>query len=133
MQGGEVRNPNKVLFPELSYKIVEVLFDVHNELGGKYQEKYYQRAVAMAFDRNNVKYKKELVVDLKFQDEKIGKYFLDFLVEDKIIVELKTVMRFSHDDIRQVLGYLKANNLKLGILVNFRGERLAYKRIINSF
>jgi len=130
--GGEIRKPDKVLFPELSYKIVKVLFDMHNELGGRYQEKYYQRAVALAFDKKSIKYKKELAVDLKFQGETIGRYLLDFLIDDKIIVELKTVVRFCHDDIRQVLGYLKANNLKLGILVNFRGEELIYKRIINS-
>lgn len=111
---------------------MKVLFEVHSELGGRYQEKYYQRAVAIGFDKNKIKYTKELAVNLKFQNQTIGKYFLDFLVENKIIVELKTVTKFSHDDVRQVLAYLKAENLRLGILVNFRGDRLIYKRIINK-
>ena len=128
---GGAEELKKIVYAELSYKIVRILFDVYNELGGRYQEKYYQRAVAIGFDKNIIKYNKELTVNLTFQNQTIGKYFLDFLVEGKIIVELKTVARFSHDDVRQVLAYLKAKNLRLGILVNFRGNKLEYKRIVN--
>ncbi|MCK9401640.1 MAG: GxxExxY protein [Bacteroidales bacterium] len=131
-QGEETKSSKKIVYAELSYRIVKILFDVYNELGGRYQEKYYQRAVAIGFDKNKIRYNKELSVNLTFQNQTIGKYFLDFLVEGKIIVELKTVMRFSYDDVRQVLAYLKAKNLRLGILVNFRGNKLEYKRIINS-
>lgn len=130
-EGGEVVDSKNIVYAELSYRIVKVLFDVYNELGGRYQEKYYQRAVAIGFDKSKIKHNKELAVNLTFQNQTIGKYFLDFLVEGKIVVELKTVVRFSHDDVRQVLAYLKAKNLRLGILVNFRGNKLEYKRIVN--
>jgi GxxExxY protein len=109
-----------------------VLFDVHKNLGSRYQEKYYQRAVAMSFDNMGLKYKKELPVNLSYNSKIIGKYILDFLVEDKIIVELKTVVRISREDIKQVLGYLKVKKLELGIIANFRAEHLIFKRIINS-
>ncbi|KKR59777.1 MAG: hypothetical protein UT99_C0024G0001, partial [Candidatus Curtissbacteria bacterium GW2011_GWA2_40_31] len=62
----------------------------------------------------------------------IGKYFLDFLIEDKVILELKATPRFNREDFRQVSAYLKAKDLKLGILANFRGDKLVYKRILNS-
>lgn len=122
---------NKIIYPELSYKILGILFKTHTELGGEYQEKYYQRAVALAFDQENIKYKREVNADLKYNNKIIGKYILDFLVENKIILELKT-HQFNQANIRQVLAYLKAEKLKLGILVNFRDKSLTYKRIINS-
>ena len=128
-------NPNKgvkIVQKELSYKIVGLLFSVHNQLGKRYQEKYYQRAVKEALKENNLKFQKELSVDLKFNDKKIGKYLLDFLIEDVIILEIKTVPFFRPKDFKQLLAYLIANNIELGILANFRTEKLTYKRILNS-
>lgn len=121
-----------LIYPELSYTIVGILFKVHTELGGKYQEKYYQRAVEVALNEANISFKKELEVELEFNSAKIGKYFLDFLIEGKIILELKATPRFNRQDFRQVSAYLKAKGLKLGILANFRGPKLVYKRILNS-
>lgn len=109
-----------------------VLFKVHSELGSQYQERYYQRAVALGFDEEKLQYQREIKVDLSFGGQTIGKYILDFLVENKIIVELKTVDYFSQADFKQILAYLKAKNLKLGILANFRTKSLSYKRILNS-
>jgi len=71
-------------------------------------------------------------IDLIIDKEKIGKYFLDFLIEDKLILELKAKPSFTKNDYRQVLAYLTAANLKLGILANFYAESLEYKRILNS-
>ena len=125
-------NKQKLVYPELSYKLLGVCFDVHTELGGKYQEKYYQRAVEIRLQELNIPYKKELVVDLEFSGKKIGKYFLDFVIDGKIVLELKAAPGFLRSDFRQVSAYLKAKNLKLGILINFRGAKLTYKRILNS-
>ena len=122
----------KIVQKELSYKIMGILFDVHNQLGNRYQEKYYQRAVEEGLRGNNLKFQKEIAVDLKFNDKKIGKYFLDFLVENVIILEIKAVPRLRSKDFTQVLAYLVSNNIELGILANFRPERLSYRRILNS-
>jgi len=127
----KIKNQSKIIYAELSYIIMNALFEVHRELGNRYKEKYYQRAVALAFDQRQLRYIMELAVNLIFKNKIIGKYILDFLVEDKIIVELKTVTNFSYDDVRQVLAYLKAKKLRLGILVNFRSKSLIYKRIVN--
>ncbi len=124
---------SKVIFPELSYKIVGLLFEIHTELGNRYQEKYYQRALEVKLKKNEIPYVKEIPVGLEIDGEKIGKYFLDFLIDDKIIVEFKVKPAFSRNDFQQVLAYLKATDLKLGILVNFYGNSLEYKRILNSY
>ena len=108
------------------------MFSVHNQLGNRYQEKYYQRAIEEALRENNLKFQKELSVDLKFNNKKIGKYLLDFLIEDVIILEIKTVPFLRPRDFKQVLAYLVANNIELGILVNFRTDKLTYKRVLNS-
>lgn len=68
-------NRGNLIYPELSYKIIGILFDVYNELGGGYQEKYYQRALAKKFKKENLRFKEQIIVPLKFEKEKIGQYF----------------------------------------------------------
>ena len=121
----------KLVYPELSYKLIGILFEVHTELGNRYQEKYYQRAIEVKLKRNKIFYKKEISVDLIIDEERIGKYFLDFLIDDKIILELKAKPRFTKNDYNQVKAYLEAFKLELGLLVNFFGDSLEYKRVLN--
>lgn len=121
-----------IILPELSYVIMGVLFDVHNELGPTLLEKYYQRAIGKAFDGLGLMYKKEAPVNLSYKNEPIGKYFLDFIVEGKIILETKAQVAYNPKFFKQTLAYLKETGLPLAILVNFRRPRLEYKRIINS-
>jgi GxxExxY protein len=122
----------QLVYPELSYKIVGVLFQVHTRLGGEFEEKYYQRAVERLFLKDKIPYRRELAADINFEGERIGKYFLDFLIDNKIVLELKAVPKLLPVHFRQVKSYLIAKNLRLGILANFRGELLVYKRILNS-
>ena len=123
----------QAIYSELSYQIVGILFEVYNELGYGYQEKYYQRALAKLLDRYNVKFKKELSYPLSIANQSIGRYQLDFLIENKIVLELKVANKFYPRHIKQVLGYLKANKLKLGILAIFTKDDLQYKRIPNLY
>jgi GxxExxY protein len=85
---------------ELSYKIVGVLFYVYNNLGGGYQEKYYQRAIAKQLKNEGIKFKEQIYVPLSFKEESIGKYFLDFLIEDKVVLEIKAANKFYTRDIK---------------------------------
>ncbi|MBI3638476.1 GxxExxY protein [Candidatus Wolfebacteria bacterium] len=117
---------------ELSYKIIGILFDVYNNLGGGYQEKYYQRAIAKELKNRNIKFKEQVFVPLKFKEDSIGRYFLDFIIEDRIILEIKVGNKFYNRDIKQVLGYLKAANIPLGILVNLNRNNLQFKRILKG-
>jgi GxxExxY protein len=123
----------ELIEPELSYKIMGILFSVHNELGSTLLEKYYQRAMEKEFKLQNIKYSKELSVDLLYKDQVIGKYILDFIIEDKIILETKAQKSYDPKFFKQVLAYLKQTNLPLAILANFRRPRLEYKRIVNPY
>lgn len=120
-----------LLYPELSYKIIGILFEVSNKIGSGCLEKYYQRATVASFKETGLKFQEQVYVPFIFKDVKIGKCFLDFLVEDKIVLELKTGDRFSRQDIEQIYSYLKINNLKLGLLVNFTSRGIKFKRILN--
>lgn len=120
-----------LVYPDLSYAIMGLLFETHTRLGGGFEEKYYQRAVEKLLQKNGLKYDKELLVNISFDNNKIGRYFLDFLIDDKIVLELKTVPILLPIHFRQVRSYLKIKNLELGILANFRGNKLTYKRILN--
>src|SRR3989344_4317588 len=118
-----------LIHPELSYKVIGVLFDVFNELGYQYQEKYYQRAVSKSFSDLNIAFREQVVEPLVFKGQSIGRYIIDFLIEDKVVLEIKRGDGFSPQDIRQVLGYLKKTGVKLGILARFSSNGLKFKRI----
>ncbi len=120
-----------LVYPELSYEIVGCAFEVFDELGPGHSEKSYQRALAIALRAKNLQFKEQVYYKLKFRDEIVGRSYLDFLVEDKIILELKKDVNFSKTHIEQVLNYIKLSKLKLGILLNFTKEGVKFKRIVN--
>ena len=121
----------KGIYKELSYLLVGILFDIYNELGYGYQEKHYERAIGKELARRKVPYKCQLCCRLKLRGEEIGKYYFDFLVDDKIVLEIKRGNYFSRKNISQVKGYLKAMNLQLGILANFTESGIEFMRILN--
>jgi GxxExxY protein len=122
----------KLVHKELSYIIVGILFKVYNELGGGYQEKYYQRAVALELKRHNISFREQVPIDLIYKENKIGKYYLDFVIENKIVLEIKVTPRFYSRDIKQILAYLKRTGLMLGILASFSKGELKFKRILKG-
>ncbi len=120
-----------LVYPELCFKIVGVLFEVYNELGYGHSEKVYQKAVAIALKNAGLKFTEQKYYPLMFQGEKIGSGFFDFIVEEIIVLELKKGDRFVKAHIDQVNEYLVSNKLKLGILAYFAPRNLHYKRIVN--
>jgi len=121
----------KVVYPELSYKIVGILFDVWREIGYSHKEKYIQSAIESALKNNDILFERELKSDLKFKDAKIGIYFLDFLIDNKIVLEIKKRDYFSKNDIEQVYNYLKTTGLQLGIIAHFTRDGVKFKRVLN--
>jgi len=117
---------DKVVYPDLSYKIVGVLFEVFNELGYSYREIYYQKAIAKLLKKLNVEFQEQVFIPLLFQGEKIGRAVCDFLIDDKIILEVKRGDQFSIQDIKQLYTYLRARKLKLGILARFSSKGLKF-------
>ncbi|MBI2103387.1 GxxExxY protein [Candidatus Woesebacteria bacterium] len=123
---------SKIIYKELSYKVVGLLFEVYNQLGSDFQEKYYQRALSKLLQKETIPFDKEFPVDIVVEGEKIGKNFIDFVISGKIAVDLKKGNRFRMGDIKQMLTYLRSSKLKLGIIAYFGSKGVRVKRIINS-
>ncbi len=120
--------------PELSGSVIKTLFEVYNELGFGYQEKYYYRAIKQKLLALGYKVSEQLLTKIIVSGAVIGRYFLDFLISDGknfIVLELKVAEDVYPKHIHQVLGYLKANNLKLGIIGIFSTHGVIVKRVIN--
>lgn len=112
----------ELIYGDESYAIVGAAIKVYNSLGFGYQEKYYYRGFKNTLVDLGFKVDEQLFTPLIFEGKSIGRYYLDFLVEKgdaKIVIELKVANQIYPQHIRQVYGYLKANNIKLGILIVF--------------
>ncbi|MFA6427609.1 MAG: GxxExxY protein [Candidatus Magasanikbacteria bacterium] len=132
-QGGKqyTLRRNDLIYPELSFKISGVLFNVFKQLGGGHEEKYYEKAVSIGFTKGQIKFNRQYYVPLTYEGEHIGKYYLDFLVEGKIILELKRGKYLNARLIDQVTKYLETLKLQLAIIACFTSNGVIIKRIIN--
>jgi GxxExxY protein len=120
-----------IIHPELSYQLVGVLYNVHKAMGHGFLEKYYQKAIAAELKKNNISFREQVKVDLIIAGEFITSGFTDFIIDDKIILEIKQGNTFLKTNIDQLHSYLKMSKLELGILANFTSRGLIYKRILN--
>ena len=121
-----------LVFPELSYTVMGILFDIYHTLGGGFQEKYYQKAISRQLERLKMPYLEQVQTDLEIDGYNLGRYYLDFIVDHKIVLEIKAKLYFTQKDIRQVLAYLKKSGLQLGILASFTHAGVKYKRILRG-
>ena len=121
----------ELIYPEWCYKLVGILFDVHSKVGGGHREIFIQKAIEESLKANKISYKRELICPLVYRGKSIGKNVLDFLIDDKIVLEIKKGERFNKSDIEQVFEYLKTSNLKLGILATFTRQKVRFRRIVN--
>ena len=119
-----------IIHKELSYKIIELALEVHNELGCGFLEKVYENALMILLDREGIPARQQAPADVYFQNKVVGQYFADILVDNKIILELKTVEAISDVHKAQVLNYLRATGIKLGLILNFAKPRFEYKRLV---
>lgn len=120
-----------LIYPELSYQVVGILFDVYNQLGHGQAEKVYQRAIAVGLKGFGLKFREQVYTPLIYGNQRIASSYLDFIIEGKIVLEIKKGDRFAKSHIDQVYRYLTDNELKLGILAYFAPRNLHFKRIIN--
>lgn len=116
----------------LTYKIIGFGYDIYNRIRYGHKEKIYQAAFEELLKKNHVKYQKELYCPIKFETKIIGKYYLDFLINDKLIVEMKVAEDFYPKHFKQVINYLKAKNLELALIILITKHQIKIKRIINS-
>lgn len=113
----------KLIYPELSYLLTGICFDVQNELGRFSREKQYGDMLEAKFQDKHIVYLRE------YRVAELGN-IADFIVDDKILIELKAKRFILKEDYYQVQRYLKSLNLKLGLIINFRDRFLKPKRII---
>jgi len=123
-------NENEILYKDLSYKIVGLAMRVHSKLGYGFLEKVYENALMVLFRREGIEAKQQAPITVYFEEEVVGNYYADILVEDKVILEIKSVENIIDAHIAQTLNYLKATGLRLAIILNFSKEKLKYKRIV---
>ena len=120
---------------DLSYKIIGLAIDVHKELGPGLLESAYQECLYYEIKNAGLNVKKELSLPIIYKDVKLDHgYRIDLLIEDKIVLELKTVEKFTDVHFAQILTYLKLGNYPLGLLINFDSKILknSIKRFINN-
>jgi GxxExxY protein len=122
---------NDLVEPDLSYKIVGILYDVYNGLGFGHREIVYGRAIAKALRGAGIKFAEQVPADIIFEKEIVGKHFFDFLIENKIILEIKRGDRFLKNNFNQVISYLQTSHLPLAILANFTSNGVSFRRVLN--
>lgn len=123
----------EIIYKEESYRIIGSCLAVFNKLGSGFLESVYQEALEIQFKQDKIPFEKEKRLHIKFDDVQLDKFFkADYVCFESIIVELKATPFIHKNDLAQVLNYLRATGMRLGILVNFGEKSLTYKRILNA-
>ena len=122
----------KLKHRDLTGKIIGCAFEVHKFLGNGFQEVIYQRALAYEFWKAGLEYQREIEQQIFYKnyEKPIGTRRADFVVERKILVELKAVIKMEEVHLAQALNYLKAYRLEIGLLINFGAKSMEFKRLI---
>jgi len=122
----------KLLNDDATYKIIGCAMRVHSKLGCGFQERIHQKALAMEMKKVDLKYHREMEMDLVYDGMKIGTRRVDFFVEDRIMLEFKAVIKLEDVHLSQAINYCEASSLPVGLLINFGSKSLEYKRVINT-
>lgn len=116
---------------EETFKIIGACMEVHKILGKGHSEIIYGDALEYEFRRNNIPFEREKKFNIKYKEIVLPHhYFSDFVIFEKVILEIKAIQELSNSEIKQTLNYLAASKNKIGLLVNFGEDSLKYKRII---
>ena len=114
-------------YEELTGEIIEVFNKVYRVLGYGFLESVYVKAMCFEFEDRGISFVNEFAVDVIYEGRVAGKYVADFVVDDKVVVEIKAIREVSDADSRQLLNYLRCTDKEIGLLLNF-GERAQVKR-----
>ena len=120
-----------LLYEDETQEIISAFYEVYNNLGGGFLENVYQDALSIEFKSRNIPFEKESKMNIYYKNQLLDRYyFADFKCYDKIIIETKSVSNLAPEHTAQVLNYLKATNIRLGLLVNFGPNKIEFKRIV---
>jgi GxxExxY protein len=115
---------------EITYEINGAVFEVNKVLGPGFLEKVYQNALMVELKSRGLKAESQVPIKVFYKGDKVGEYIADILVEDKVIIELKTVENIDKMHEAQLLNYLKATRIQIGLLVNFKHSKAEIKRMV---
>ncbi len=118
------------LYKDLTYKIIGALYEVHNKLGPSHKENIYHKAVAVEFRDRKIKFEEEKALAVNYKDQKIGSYRPDFIIDNKVILEIKAVPLITKAMLNQAFYYIKGTSYELVLLANFGTPKLTIRRRI---
>jgi GxxExxY protein len=123
----------EIIYKELSYKVIGLAYEVFNTLGFGLKEKIYADSFEVLLQKESIRFARECHYQIKLRDVPVGNRYFDFLIDDKIIVELKVGGAKYYDAYNQLYDYLKSSGLKLGIIIRFTKDGVKTKRIPNIY
>ena len=131
-QRNEFKSIEKYPFNDITERIISCALEVHTALGPGLLENIYEEAMAHELNLRDIDFIRQKELQIQYKGHNVGNYRLDFLVEEKIVVELKSIEIVRGIHIAQLLTYMRAENLRIGLLINFNVERLkdGLKRVI---
>ena len=116
-------------FSDITEKIIGAAYKVYNTLGHGFLEKVYENALVYEMEKENLEVKQQESIKVSYDGKVVGDYVADFIVNDRVVVEVKAAKRISRSNEAQLLNYLKATKIDIGLLINF-GDRIRIKRRI---
>lgn len=119
-------------YADITEKIIGCTMTVHRKMKAGYSELIYSRCLAIEFDKIHVAYKKEMELPIYYDEMIVGKRRVDFLVDDKIVVELNAISELTDKELNQSLNYLENHRKEIGLLIDFGAKSLQFRRLINS-
>ena len=120
----------KYLYQDLTEQLIGFAFDIYNQIGPRHPEKVFQKAFENKLRDKKITFNKELYAKIEVDGKRVGLYYFDFLIDNKIVVELKVRNEIFNSDIAQVLTYMNTNNIKLGLILLFSRNGVKIKRLI---
>lgn len=117
---------------KLIKEIVDSAYTVHKILGCGFLEKVYENALIHELETRDLKVEGQVPITIYYKDIEAGNYFVDVLVNEMVILELKTCERLTDVHLAQILNYLKATRKRVGLLINFANQKIEIRRVINS-
>ena len=120
------------LHQDITRKIIGAAMEVHKSLGNGFQELIYQRSLAIEMKKHGLNYVREQEMKVEYKGEEVGTRWVDFFVENKIMVEIKAITKLEDVHLAQAKNYLEAYNMEIGLLINFGAKSLEFKRVINT-
>jgi len=119
-------------YSDITEKIIGCALKVHQRMRSGYPELIYHRCLIIEFKKGTISFLSEIELPIFYDDIEVGKRRVDFLIENKVIVEIKAVSELTDAHLAQALNYLEALNLEVGLLINFGSRSLEVKRLINN-